>query len=172
MTPALRLLLVEDSMDDALLLVRELELGGYDVSCERVDTFRDMGAALDREHWDIVIADYTMPKFSGTAALELVRNRSTDAPFIFVSGTIGEDAALAAMKTGADDYIMKGNLKRLVPAVQRELRRTEPSRPAHRGRAPAVWRRDPLTELPDRALAGSPAARSSPLIEMASRCRS
>jgi diguanylate cyclase len=154
MNVPLRLLLVEDSMDDALLLVRELELGGYDVSCERVETFHDMSAALDRERWDVVIADYTMPKFSGTAALELVRNRSVDAPFIFVSGTMGEDAAVAAMKTGADDYIMKGNLKRLVPAVQRELRDAQ----SRRDRRSAEERLqylaycDPLTELPNRAL--------------------
>ena len=139
MKTPLRLLLVEDSMDDALLLVRELELGGYDVSCERVETFTRHECGARSQRWDVVIADYTMPKFSGTAALELVRSRSLDAPFIFVSGTIGEDAAVAAMKTGADDYIMKGNLKRLVPAVQRELRDAEgAARSAHRRRAPAV----------------------------------
>src|SRR5437867_1489521 len=114
MTP-LRLLLVEDSMDDALLLLRELQVGGFDVTCERVDTSADMNKALESCQWDLIIADYTMPRFSGSAALELARSRSPESPFIFVSGTIGEDAAVAAMKTGADDYIMKGNLKRLVP---------------------------------------------------------
>jgi diguanylate cyclase (GGDEF)-like protein len=154
MTTPLRLLLVEDSMDDALLLVRELELGGYDVACERVETYQDMSEALDRQRWDVVIADYTMPKFSGTAALELVRNRSVDAPFIFVSGTIGEDAAVAAMKTGADDYIMKGNLKRLVPAVQRELRdaQSRSDRRSAEERLQYLAYSDPLTELPNRAL--------------------
>ena len=154
MTTPLRLLLVEDSMDDALLLVRELELGGYAVSCERVETYQDMSEALERERWDVVIADYTMPKFSGTAALELVRNRSIDAPFIFVSGTIGEDAAVAAMKTGADDYIMKGNLKRLVPAVQRELRdaQSRSDRRTAEERLQYLAYSDPLTELPNRAL--------------------
>src|SRR5262249_44447462 len=153
MSVPLRLLLVEDSMDDALLLVRELELGGYDVSCERVETFHDMSAALDRDRWDVVIADYTMPKFSGTAALELVRNRSVEAPFIFVSGTIGEDAAVAAMKTGADDYIMKGNLKRLVPAVQRELRdaQSRRDRRSPQERLPDPAYRHPPTEPPKRA---------------------
>ena len=157
----LRLLLVEDSMDDALLLVRELELGGYDVSCERVETFTDMNAALDREGWDVIIADYTMPKFSGTAALELVRSRSIDAPFIFVSGTIGEDAAVAAMKIGADDYIMKGNLKRLTPAVQRELRDAQTRRDRRtaeeRLQVPGVLR-SAHRAAQSRAPAGSPAA--------------
>jgi diguanylate cyclase (GGDEF)-like protein len=154
MTTPLRLLLVEDSMDDALLLVRELEVGGYDVTCERVETFQDMNAALDRDRWDVIIADYKMPKFSGTGALDLLRSRAIDSPFIFVSGTIGEDAAVAAMKRGADDYIMKGNLKRLVPAVQRELRDAQDRR-EHRNaeeRLQYLAYSDPLTELPNRAL--------------------
>ncbi len=154
MTTPLRLLLVEDSVDDALLLVRELEVGGYDVKCERVQTFKDMNTALDRERWDVIIADYKMPTFSGTAALDLARSRSIDAPFIFVSGTIGEDAAVAAMKRGADDYIMKGNLKRLVPAVQREIRDAEDRRERRsvEERLQYLAYSDPLTELPNRAL--------------------
>ena len=154
MTTPLRLLLVEDSMDDALLLVRELERGGYAVSCERVETAHGMVAALDRGAWDVVIADYTMPKFSGTAALEIVRGRSVDTPFIFVSGTIGEDAAVEAMKIGADDYIMKGNLKRLVPAVHRELRDAQDRRDRRiaEDRVQYLAYSDPLTELPNRAL--------------------
>jgi diguanylate cyclase (GGDEF)-like protein len=154
MTTPLRLLLVEDSMDDALLLLRELEVGGYNVTCERVDTSGDMNSALDRQEWDLVIADYTMPTFSGTAALEIARSRSLDAPFIFVSGTIGEDAAVAAMKIGADDYIMKGNLKRLVPAVDRELRDAEGRRERRNAEARVEYLAycDPLTELPNRTL--------------------
>ncbi len=154
MKSPLRLLLIEDSIDDALLLVRELELGGYDVSCERVDTYDAMSAALEQDRWDVVIADYTMPRFSGTAALELLRSRSNDAPFIFVSGPIGEDAAVAAMKTGADDYIMKGNLKRLVPAIQRELRDAQSRRERRTAeeRLQYLAYSDPLTELPNRAL--------------------
>jgi diguanylate cyclase (GGDEF)-like protein len=154
MKTPLRLLLIEDSMDDALLLVRELEMGGYDVACERVDTYDGMAAALERERWDVVIADYTMPKFSGLAALELLRSRSGDSPFIFVSGTIGEDAAVAAMKSGADDYIMKGNLKRLVPAIQRELRDAQNRRDRRSAeeRLQYLAYSDPLTELPNRAL--------------------
>lgn len=154
MSTPLRLLLVEDSVDDALLLLRELESGGYDVTCERVDTSVAMNEALDLQSWDLVIADYTMPKFSGTAALELVRGRSLDSPFIFVSGTIGEDVAVAAMKMGADDYIMKGNLKRLVPAVERELRDAEGRKKRRHAeeRVQFLAYSDPLTELPNRTL--------------------
>ena len=118
----LRVLIVEDSEDDALLLVRELQRGGYDVTFERVETAKAMAAALGRQEWDIVLADYTMPHFSGTAALELLRESGLDIPFIFVSGTIGEEIAVKAMKNGANDYLIKGNLKRLIPAIERELR--------------------------------------------------
>ncbi len=118
----LRVLIVEDSEDDALLLVRELQRGGYDVTFERVDTAEAMTETLDNRQLDIVLADYTMPHFSGTDALRLLRERELDIPFIFVSGTIGEDTAVASLKSGANDYIVKGNLKRLIPAIERELR--------------------------------------------------
>ncbi|MGH7411491.1 MAG: response regulator, partial [Candidatus Methylomirabilis sp.] len=121
----LRVLIVEDSEDDAALLVRELRRGGYDPEIRRVDTTAAMSAALDRETWDIVISDYTMPRFSAPAALSLFQERGLDVPFIIVSGTVGEDAAVAAMKAGAHDYLMKGKLARLVPAVERELREAE-----------------------------------------------
>src|SRR4026208_1343101 len=121
MTP-LRLLQVEDTEDDAILVQLTLMRAGYDVFARRVDTAEALRRELDEAEWDIVIADYTMPGFSGTKALALVRAEHPDLPFIFVSGTIGEDTAVAAMKTGAHDYIMKGNLKRLAPAVARELR--------------------------------------------------
>ena len=97
----LRVLLVEDSVDDARLLVRQLGTAGYDVTHRRVDTPDEMQEALERNIWDIVISDYSMPQFSGTAALNLVQERGLDVPFIFVSGTIGEDVAVAAMKAGA-----------------------------------------------------------------------
>jgi two-component system, cell cycle sensor histidine kinase and response regulator CckA len=121
----LRILLVEDSADDALLLVRELKQAGHDVSYERVDTPAAMERALSQGPWDIVISDHSMPHFSGTAALELVRRHRPDVPFIFVSGTIGEDTAVAAMKAGANDYVLKDSLKRLVPAIERALRDVE-----------------------------------------------
>jgi two-component system, cell cycle sensor histidine kinase and response regulator CckA len=121
----IRVLIVEDSQDDGALLVRELERGGYDVHSQQVDTSAALQSACDAQQWDIVISDFSMPNFSGTAALNLVRATHSDLPFIFVSGTMGEETAVAAMKNGAQDYFLKGNLKRLVPAVQRELRDAE-----------------------------------------------
>ncbi len=128
MTTPLRCLLVEDSEDDAILLLRCLRDGGYDVTSERVDTPEAMSAALDRQPWDIVISDFKMPSFSSMAALELLKASGWDLPFIIVSGTIGEDLAVAAMKAGAHDYLMKGKLTRLVQVVQRELRDAEERR--------------------------------------------
>ncbi len=118
-------LIVEDSEEDTELLLRELQKGGYDPIYERVETRESLQAALDDRRWDIIFSDYTMPQFKGTEALTLLRERGNDTPFLFVSGTIGEDRAVAAMKAGADDYIIKGNLKRLIPAVERELREAE-----------------------------------------------
>jgi len=125
MNPHLRVLLVEDSEDDAFFILRELHQGGYTITSHRVDTLDDMRAALDRQPWDIVIADYNMPTFSAPEALKLIQKRQLDLPFIIVSGTIGEDIAVAAMKAGAHDYLIKGNLARLVPAVARELREAQ-----------------------------------------------
>jgi two-component system cell cycle sensor histidine kinase/response regulator CckA len=121
----LRLLIVEDSEDDAALLLRELKRGGYDVIHERVDTPAALTSALDRQKWDLVISDHSMPHFTGIDALHLLRSKGSRIPFIFVSGTIGEETAVSALKDGAQDYLMKTNLKRLVPAVQRELREAE-----------------------------------------------
>jgi PAS domain S-box-containing protein len=114
-------LIVEDSEADAELIVRELQDGGFDPVWERVETQPAMIAALDRGKWDIVISDYSMPQFGGDAALALLQQRELDIPFISVSGTMGEDVAVAMMKAGAHDYVMKDDLKRLVPAVEREL---------------------------------------------------
>ncbi|HTL67435.1 MAG TPA: response regulator, partial [Lacunisphaera sp.] len=122
MSKPLHLLLVEDSEDDALLVVRELTNGGYAVTRERVATAEAMRAALARGQWDLVICDYQMPRFNGPEAMKLFREAAVDIPFIVVSGTIGEDVAVAMLKAGADDYLMKGRLARLVPAVERELR--------------------------------------------------
>jgi response regulator RpfG family c-di-GMP phosphodiesterase len=118
----LQVLIVEDCQDDAELLLRELRRGGYAPAFERVDTPGAMSAALDRQTWDLVVADYSLPQFSGLAALALLRERGLDLPFIILSGTIGEETAVAAMKAGAHDFILKGDLARLVPAIERELR--------------------------------------------------
>ncbi|HEX9582178.1 MAG TPA: response regulator [Gemmatimonadales bacterium] len=128
---ALRVLIVEDSTPDVDLLLRELRRAGYEPEHERVDTAETMNAALDRGPWDLVVSDYSMPGFSGTAALALLRARALDAPFIFVSGTIGEDIAVSAMRAGAQDYVLKGNLARLGPAVERELREVRIRRERH-----------------------------------------
>ncbi len=122
MNSQLHILIVEDSEDDLLLLLRELRRGGYTPDYERVETAADMQAALDRQLWDLVIADYTLPRFSAPEALALLQTQQQDLPFIIVSGTIGEEAAVAAMRAGAHDYLLKNNLARLVPAVERELR--------------------------------------------------
>jgi PAS domain S-box-containing protein len=122
MTAALRLLIIEDVEDDALLIVRALKRAGHDPLYERVDTEAALSAALDRGPWDIVVSDFNMPRFTGTAALQVLRARDPDTPLIFVSGTMGEDVAVEAMRAGAQDYVTKGNLGRLVPAIERELR--------------------------------------------------
>src|SRR6266481_5382302 len=122
MSQPLHILVVEDSEDDTLLLLRELRRGAYEPRFERVDTPGAMRAALDRQAWDVVVADFSMPRFNALAALDLVKEKGLDVPFIIVSGTIGEELAVKAMKNGAHDYIMKGNLARLIPAVHRELR--------------------------------------------------
>jgi len=122
MTAAVRILLVEDVEDDALLIVRALKQAGHDPIYERVDTAAALHAALDRGPWDIVVSDFNMPRFTGTAALRILRARDPDTPLIFVSGTMGEDVAVEAMRAGAQDYVTKGNLGRLVPAIERELR--------------------------------------------------
>lgn len=125
MDQPLRVLIIEDSEDDTLLLVRKLQQGGYEPSFERVDSAQTMAAVLAAKPWDIILADYSMPYFSGAAALQLLKETELDIPFIFVSGTIGEDTAVAGMKAGAQDYLMKDNLRRLIPAIERELREAE-----------------------------------------------
>jgi PAS domain S-box-containing protein len=125
MAKHLRVLIVEDSEDDALLVIRELKRGGYDTTFERVETAEAMTAALEKQVWDIIIADYRLPHFSAPEALELFHQSGLDLPFIVISGTIGEETAVATMKAGAHDYLMKDNLTRLVPAVERELHEAE-----------------------------------------------
>jgi PAS domain S-box-containing protein len=117
----LRVLLIEDSDFDATLLIRMLAKGGYDLHHERIETADQLRDALQKE-WDLIIADYNLPQFSAPDALEMVKGTGRDVPFIIVSGAIGETTAVAAMKAGAHDYLMKGNLARLLPVIERELR--------------------------------------------------
>lgn len=121
MNQPLRVLIIEDSENDAILLLRELKRSGYAPIHEQVDTATDMRAALEKQEWDIIISDFVMPQFSGLEALKLLQGTGLDIPFIVVSGKIGEDTAVAVMKAGASDYIMKDNLTRLVPAIEREM---------------------------------------------------
>jgi PAS domain S-box-containing protein len=117
----LRVLIVEDSEDDALLEIRELKKGGYNPVYERVETATAMKKALQEKQWDIILCDYKMPKFSGEKAIGLLKETNIDIPLIIVSGNIGEDVAVNCMHLGANDYIMKNNLSRLCPAIAREL---------------------------------------------------
>ncbi|HET9599612.1 MAG TPA: hybrid sensor histidine kinase/response regulator [Anaeromyxobacteraceae bacterium] len=117
----LRVLMVEDSPDDALLVTLELRRGGYAPEVRRVESAEALSAALE-ERWDVVISDYAMPAFDGLSALRLVRQRRPELPFVLVSGTIGEERAVEALKSGAGDFVAKQNLSRLVPAIERELR--------------------------------------------------
>jgi anti-sigma regulatory factor (Ser/Thr protein kinase)/DNA-binding response OmpR family regulator len=125
MTIPLKVLLVEDSEADAVLLKRQLRIGGYEPTVVRVETREQMIAALSEEGWQIVVSDYRLPAFSGPEALETLHEIGRDIPFIIVSGTVGETNAVDAMKAGANDYVMKDNLLRLVPAITRELHEAE-----------------------------------------------
>jgi DNA-binding NtrC family response regulator len=125
MNKLLRVLIVDDSEDDALLSLRGLRAGGFEPEFQRVETPEAMAAALTARPWDIILSDYSMSHFSGLSALAIVKQSGLDLPFILVSGTIGEDLAVNAMKAGAHDYVMKGNLHRLTTAIERELRDVE-----------------------------------------------
>lgn len=128
MKTPLRLLLVEDSEDDAELLLAILQGGPYEISSQRVETEEAMRKALGTEKWDLVISDYSMPSFDGPAAIRILRDSNCGIPIIIVSGAIGEDLAVETLKMGADDYLLKHNLTRLVPAVERALEMAAVSR--------------------------------------------
>ncbi|MBO8141530.1 MAG: response regulator [Firmicutes bacterium] len=119
---SLRVLVVEDSEDDLHLIRRELVKGGYDPVVRRVDSASALRKALEDDAWDVIVCDYAMPRFSARGALQILKEVGLDIPFIVVSGQIGEDTAVAMMRAGAHDYLMKDNLTRLVPAIDRELR--------------------------------------------------
>lgn len=121
MSKAVKVLIVEDDEDDAKLAMRMLRVGGFDPTWRRVQHGDALRAAFAEERWDVVLSDFRLPKFSGLEALAVFREVQMDIPFIFVSGTIGEETAVAAMKAGASDYVMKQNLARLAPVLEREL---------------------------------------------------
>jgi PAS domain S-box-containing protein len=136
-TSLLRVLLVEDSENDALLLLRELRRGGYEPVCERVSTPEEMERALEgasekKRPWQIVISDYYMPRFRAPDALALLRKLGYDTPFVVVSGKIGEDATVAMLRAGAQDYVTKENMVRLCPVIERALREAEGRRERER----------------------------------------
>jgi signal transduction histidine kinase/DNA-binding NarL/FixJ family response regulator len=129
---SLKVLFVEDSADDAELEARELRAAGYEVVCDRVESLDALRRALELDVWEVVISDFNLPGFTGLDALELVRATRPGLPFILVSGTLGEDAAVNAIKAGADEYVLKGNTLRLRAAVPRELRAAEARREMRR----------------------------------------
>jgi PAS domain S-box-containing protein len=128
----LRALLVEDSEDDAMLLLQALRRGGYETDWKRVETEPDLRAALQERNWDVVFCDYALPLFDAPNAIRVLRDTGSDVPAIIVSGTVGEDVAVESLRLGANDYLLKDNLTRLVPAVQRELRDAEVRRQQRR----------------------------------------
>jgi len=118
----LDVLILEDSEDDVLLVVRQLEKAGYAVDSRRVDKADDFRAALKNEPWDLVLSDYSLPGLNARAAIEIFKEDGPDIPFLVVSGAVGEETAVEVLKAGAHDVLIKNNLARLAPAVDRELR--------------------------------------------------
>ncbi len=121
----LRVLMVEDSDNDCALIIRNLKRGGFDVDYTRVETARDMEKALDESSWDLILCDYSLPSFNAPQALKIYNNRDLNIPFIIISGTVGEETAVAALKAGAHDFLLKDNLSRLLPAIDREMKDAE-----------------------------------------------
>ncbi len=153
MGKTLSVLLVEDCEDDALLTLICLRQAGFEPRWGRVDDEQSMRAALDASSWEVVISDHNMPNFSAPEALNVMRQKGFDLPFIIVSGSIGEEAAVRAMKAGAQDYIVKGQLSRLPAAIERELKDAQERRARHVAEARIRFLAyfDPLTSLPNRA---------------------
>ena len=121
MNEAIKVLLVEDTVEDAELLIREMRKGGLEIVAHRVDTREALEQALEQLRPDVILCDYSLPGFGGMTALLTVKQHRPDTPFIFVSGTIGEERAIEALKQGATDYVLKDNRARLVPAIRRSL---------------------------------------------------
>ena len=150
----LRVLIVEDSQDDAELLLHELRSGGFDVAYAVITTEQQLVKELREPQWDLVISDYSMPSFDGLRCLRLCQEHGLEAPFILVSGTVGEELAVDAMRAGAHDYVMKQNPSRLVPAIRRELRDAQIRRENRRmaEHIEFIAYHDPVTDLPNERL--------------------
>ena len=131
MAKPLQALLLEDSRDDLDLLLLHLQRGGFKLTFECIETEKELRKALAKSRWDVIISDYSMPSFDGISALQIVRSSGYDTPFILISGAIGEELAVEAMRAGANDYFIKGNLQRLVPAIEREVKEAR-NRARHR----------------------------------------
>src|SRR6266853_5940044 len=132
MSRTLRVLNVEDQERDVSLLTRHLMRAGYEIVSERVETPEAMRAALETEEWDVILCDYSMPQFNALSALALLKEMKVDLPFIIISGTVGEAVAVEAMRAGAHDYLMKDNLVRLAPTIEREMHEAENRRARRR----------------------------------------
>jgi PAS domain S-box-containing protein len=149
MKSPIRVLIIEDNEDDTILEIDALIRGGFTIYHERIETREALWHALQEYSWDCIISDYAMPQFSGLEALEELKKSGKDIPFILISGTIGEETAVAAMKAGASDYIMKNNLNRLIPAFERELREAESRQQKRQAEAAIQFERILLRTLID-----------------------
>jgi len=149
----LRVLIIEDSEDDTVLLLRQIRKGGYDPVATRVETLLELRNALSDNIWDVIISDHNLPEFNSITALGVVREHASDVPVLIVSGCIGEEMAVSTMKAGASDYIMKDNLTRLVPAIGRELREADSRRKRRKAEEALHYMayHDALTDLVNRS---------------------
>lgn len=149
----LRALIIEDSEEDTQLLLRELRRVGYQVEFERVETDGAMRTMLAEKDWDLILSDYTLPKFGAPQALETLKASGLDIPFIIISGTIGEETAVAALKAGANDFIVKGKFARLSPVIERELREAESRRERKRAEEQIKYHARLLRHINDAVIA-------------------
>jgi len=154
MLDSLQVLIVEDSQEDAFLIVQELSGGGFEVISERVASSVAMQAALEEHTWDLIISDYSIPGFGGPAALELYQRKGLDIPFIIVSGVMGEALAVEMVKSGANNYLLKDQLGRLVPAVRQELCAARERRVRKQAEAAAAYIAS-MVETCDHAIIGT-----------------
>ncbi|HWF17635.1 MAG TPA: response regulator, partial [Verrucomicrobiae bacterium] len=150
----LRVLVVEDSEDDTIVLIRELERANFKPSFQQVFSRQALESALREQAWDLVISDHLLPGFGSFEALRVTKQIQPDIPFIVLSGVIGEEIAVAVMKAGANDYVMKNNLTRLAPSIERELREAESRRARKRAEEALQRSRQELEDFFDHASVG------------------